>query len=317
MRRSLVIWAGVVLLSFVCASANAAITWDSPYQEFQYDIRENGGVFYYVSPYYFNELHQEVGRIDEQTGSYDDTLSKGFVEFSLQPGEMELKAIAKGPQGGVNPENGVLLQAGAEIIPSGMNANHGVIIDQLVDSFVSRRFRVNSSGLYGIKLNLAGVVNFHDFGSQSGYQATHSVAGNVEVVESLDDFVEDFRIIYSGAVSESGREFKGVVNLSTSARYEFKIGLTLTSHLVNWNYGPGVTGIIPVDDYKLGSVGSPLVLQGIVFDRVESLEEAIRILQILAQMTPPVGTTQDLNGDGNLGLEEVVHALQKAAGLRF
>jgi hypothetical protein len=86
---------------------------------------------------------------------------------------------------------------------------------------------------------------------------------------------------------------------------------------VNWNYGGSVTGIIPVADYKLGSVGSPLALQGIVFDRVESLEEAIRVLQILAKMTPPVETTQDLTGDGNLGLEEVIHALQKAAGLRF
>jgi hypothetical protein len=304
-----------VFLALSCAPANAAITWDGAYDLFQYSV-EHRGSFYHSSI----EPKFDRNADDTEESSYGAAASASLVEeFGSQPGVITLNGTAKGPVGGVSPANGLEVQAFVEIVPSGLTGAYGVDVDKTdVVSFVTRRFRVTSSS-NKIKANLSGVVNFNDFGSGS-YKATHSVEGSVELWESLDDFVQDFRMVYSGTLSESAREISANVNLLVSARYEFKIVLTLGSELVNF-YVLGsdiiIEGALPGgNNYKLGSAASPLVLEAMVYDPTQDIAEAIKILRILSGMSPAIGGTTDVSGDGKLGLEEVIHALQKAAALR-
>ncbi len=314
MRRSIWIPVSAVFLALSCAPANAAITWDAAYDLFQYSVEIRGS-------FYHSSIEPKFGipADDLEESVYGAAASASLVEeFGSEPGRISLNGTAKGPFGGASPANGLEVQAFVEILPVVLTGAYGVDVDQSAVSFVTRRFRVTSSS-NKIKANLSGVVNFNDFGSGS-FKATHSVDGSVELWESLDDFVQDFRMVYSGTLSESAREISANVNLLTNARYEFKIVLTLGSELVNF-YVLGsdiiIAGALPGgNNYKLGSAASPLVLEAMIYDPTQDIAEAIKILRILSGMSPAIGGTTDVSGDGKLGLEEVIHALQKAAALR-
>ncbi len=261
----------LALVAVTVPGSSAAITWDAAYDLFQYSV-EHRGSFYHSSI----EPKFGIPADDFEESVYGAAASASLVEeFGSQPGVISLNGTAKGPVGGVSPANGLEVQAFVEIVPSGLTSAYGVDVVQDVVSFVTRRFRVTSRP-YKIMANLSGVVNFNDFGSGS-FKATHSVEGNVELWESLDGFIQDFRMVYSGTLSESARDISANVNLLTNARYELKIVLTLGSELVNF-YVLGnnivIVGTLPGNNnYKLGSAASPLVLKATVFDLSEDVND--------------------------------------------
>ena len=107
MRRTVVpIFAVVALL--MSTTAYAVITWEDPYYTFRYGVDKNGGTFYYSlsSPPYFNSnkstavLHYDPSQ--GQYAPYNGIAWGDLIEFpGSVPGQIQLRAMAKGPDGGV------------------------------------------------------------------------------------------------------------------------------------------------------------------------------------------------------------------------
>ena len=53
-------------------------------------------------------------------------------------------------------------------------------------------------------------------------------------------------------------------------------------------------------------------------DGIVDIRDAVLVMQVLADMTPaqPVNKEYDIDGDGRIGLSEVLYILQKVAGMR-
>jgi len=280
MRKALIVMQmSMIFLALACPSVDAAITWDEGniYNVFHYGV-QNSGQFYNKQTDDYNPAG--IAEATEES-TYGATASASLSEFA---GMISLSSTAAGPVGGVNPvtppAGGLQVRASAVIAASGLAGSYlyGVDIKQNVVSYVTRRFRVTTPWhLYAVKADLSGVVDFNDFGSGS-YQGTHSVQGTVELWESLDDFNQDFRKVYSWPLSESVKTISVNVNLRTDARYELKIRLTLDSEMVNMIINPSsgtitISGPFPSGNYKMGSASSPLALKAIIFDLSELLND--------------------------------------------
>lgn len=378
MRRTILLT--VVLFStLTCVSANAAVVWDADFYQFRYEIKQNGGTFYLFSSQWF-EYMNDVESLYDDPGSYSGTASGDLDGFpDPVPGEIRMRAMAKGPDGGISLPNGLLVKAFSEIVPSGLNVSHGVDVDQSVISLITRRFSVGGNGPYRIEADLNGVVNFHDFGS-TNFQGSHSVGGTIELLEAPLGNWDNAQVVagFPLILTEGTRDVSAVVTLNTSAKYQFKVVLNIETNLVNLLLGepPTVMGSIPAGNYKVGSTDSPMVLSAIIYDPNQDgdgdgvpdaidncpgasnpnqddedsdgfgnacdncpfnynpaqgdadgdgigdlcdlgLSDAIRGLQVLAGLKPSLGGgLADVNGDGKLGFQEVIFALQNAAGLR-
>jgi hypothetical protein len=323
MKRSIIL-AAIFVSALVWSAANAGVVWEGEFQTFRYGVEWNGGNFQYNPAMYFSSssapsvlLYNPIG------GSYDPyngTALGDLVEFpDLIPGEIRLRGMAKGPDGGISPPRGIVVQGFTEILHSDLGADHGVDIEQKVVCWVTRRFSVNSSGSYIIAANLDGVVNFNDFGSAFPFLGTHSVGGTVEVIGTFDEWLTTFSVA-SFPLSEVDRDGDSEVSLETNAEYQFVVVLNIETKLMNFNLQSGIAGVLPAGDYKVGETGAPMVLNAIIYDPNElelGLADAIKILQVLAGLEPAIGDLPgDLSGDGKLGLQEVIYGLQNAAELR-
>jgi len=371
----------VVLVSALsCTAANATVVWEGDFYTFRYGIEKNGGIFYYFPSSYF-EPRSDVETLYHapplSSAPYDGTASGDLDGFpDPVPGEIWVRAMAKGPDGGINPVSGLLVQAFSEIVPS-LNVGHGVDIEQKITSWVTRRFSVSGNGSYRIEANLSGAVDFYDFGS-STFQGAHSAGGTVELLEApLGDW-ENAQVVagFPVSLSEGTRDLAVQATLKADAKYQLKIVLNIDTKLINFTLQQGVTGTLPARNYKVGNTGSPMVVSAIIYDPnqdVDSdgvpdaidncpsfsnsdqadgdadgvgdacdncpftynpaqgdadgdgigdlcdlgLQDAIKILQVLAGLRPSLGAgPADVSGDGKLGFQEVIYALQNAAGLR-
>lgn len=379
---------GVLLILLFCVPltslpVNAAIVWEGDFYTFRNDVEKNGGIFYYFPESYMQPNSDTATLYHNPPGSsapYNGTASGDFDGFpDPVPGEVRVRAMAKGPAGGVSPPNGLVAQAFTEILPSGLDADHGVDIEQKVLCWVTRRFSVSSDGSYRIDADLNGVVNFDDFGLEPPFQGSHSVEGTVELLETLNNW-GSVRVVegFPFSVNEAARNSTAEAILSASAKYQLKIVLNIETNLVNLILGesPTVMGSLPDGSYRVGEVSSPMVLSAIIYDPSQDaddddvpdaidncpvtsnsdqadsdgddigdvcdscpfaanreqadadgdgigdrcdlgLSDAIMVLQVLAGFNPSVGDPPiEVSGQGKLGFEEVIYALQNAAGLR-
>ena len=378
---------GVVLILAFCAlqtslPVDAAILWEGDFYTFRYGVEKNGGTFYYLPASYLkanSDTETLYQNPPNSSAPYNGTASGDLAEFpDPVPGAIRMRAMAKGPDGGVSPPHGLTVEAFTEILPSGLDADHGVDLEQKVVCWVTRRFSVSRNGLHRIEADLKGVVNFNDFGSGPPFLGYHSVSGTVELLESLDNW-GSVQVVdgFPRSVNEGAGNFTAEAALGTKAQYQFKIVLNIETRLLNYNYAlNSVEGLLPDGSYKVGETGSSMVLSAIIYDPDQdadddgvpdaldncpgafnpdqadadgdgvgnicdncpfavnadqadadgdgigdrcdiALPEAIVMLQILAGMTPPIGEgLAAAKGDGKLGFQEVIYALQNAAGLR-
>lgn len=379
MRRSIMLM--VVLVSALsCTAANATIVWEADFYQFRYGVEKNGGVFYRFSSQWFESL-QDVESLSDDPASYSGTASGDLDGFpDPVPGEIRMRAVAKGPDGGVSPPNGLLVKAFSEIVPTGLDISHGVSLDQDVISFVTRRFSVSSNGLYRIEGNLNGLVNYNDFSNSTDFQSSHSVGGTIELLEAPLGNWDNARGVagFPLILGEGTRDVSADVTLAANAKYQFKVVLKIETRLVNLRLQqtPVVMGSIPAGNYKVGEAGSPMAVSAIVYDPSQDsdndgapdaidncpgvsnpnqadgdgdgvgdacdncpfnynpgqadadgdgigdlcdlgLQDAIKILQVLAGLRPSLAAgPADVSGDGKLGFQEAIYALQNAAGLR-
>jgi len=245
-------------------------------------------MFYFGPLYYFKPDSQSTSVQYYQPSQglytpYESIATASLLEFNNDPdtipGEIRITAMAKGPDAGVNPPNGLLVQAFSEILPSDLNLNHGVDIVQEVVSWVTRRFSVDRDGLYSLNAYLNGLVDFNTFNVGSNYRAAYTVGGTV----SLERIVQtgggiDISMMpgFPLHLNDTERNLDAVVVLvakddrDRSVSYQLKVVLELESHLVNFTpAGWAVLGPIPSGFYRLGEEGSPVQLEVSLVERNE------------------------------------------------
>ena len=99
----------IVLLAFT--NAKAEIVWEGDFSQFRYAIDDNRGSFIY-KPIYFVDLNRPQAYaylpLQGLNDPYDSIATTEVIAYNAPgvPGQINLKALAKGPDGGINPENG-------------------------------------------------------------------------------------------------------------------------------------------------------------------------------------------------------------------
>jgi hypothetical protein len=278
-----------LFIAFLCARpASAEIVWEGDYHTFRYGVDKNGGMFLYNPAAYFQPNSQSTSvqyyqPSQSSYAAYDSIAEGSLIEFNNDPdtipGEIHVRAMARGPSGGVNPQNGLLVQAFTEISPFELNTSHGVDIKQDIASWITRRFSVNSDGLYSLSAALNGVIDFHAFENLDTYRASYSVDGTV----SLEQIVQTGGGVSISPVpgfplhlNEITRNLDAVLHLRAKDElnrpfsYQLRVVLDLESSLVNFSpYGWIVHGPIPNGSYRMAEEGAPMQLEVLLVERNE------------------------------------------------
>ncbi|MBN1842354.1 MAG: PKD domain-containing protein, partial [Deltaproteobacteria bacterium] len=268
---------GVAILFVILAFAQvqAAVLWESDYYAFRYEVQPNGGLFYYPAGVAggWVEATGVVTHSGVSAGPFSSILLKnvepGQSISGFPTGVIQMNAMAKGPDGGINPENGTLVQGFAEINLNGFGGNYAVDVDQEVKTYIVRRFRVDSPGQYYTGAYLYGLVDFLPFGTtSSNYHALYSL-GAVVTLEEWQDGSPDptkLRDVAQISLNKFDRYESIGVELSadTGIFYQFKIDLDLGTDVQNYDYSSfQVTG--PLNGpLEIGTAEKPFELGGFV-----------------------------------------------------
>lgn len=256
-----------------CA-AIAGITWDDdtlPFDEFRFAVEDNGGTFIYEPSEYFQSSSDteycSYRFTQGETDPYDCVANGDLEEFITPQGNIRLKAMAKGPDGGVSPPNGLKVQGYLETIPSDLTIDNALDTKQTVQAWVNRRLSVDQEGTYTLNAALSGAVNFIAYYNDPNDQAVYSVEGTVALEEIIDDNgVEVFIPMFTESLSDSdptlvkGVRLKPQTDAGQTVTYRLRITLTLTSNIVNYDPQPYQVNRIVDGTYQLGSPSEPFIL---------------------------------------------------------
>ncbi|MDY6986722.1 MAG: choice-of-anchor U domain-containing protein [Thermodesulfobacteriota bacterium] len=281
-----------VLLAF--AQVQATVVWKSDYHEFRYavEICPDGGIFLDTStaPPYFNpsgsaiEVFTNMGAM---CGTFQGTATATLPELG---GAIEMKGMAKGPDQGVNPQDGIVVQASNEVNLSGFSGNHGVDVNPVVRSLISRRFTVSMPGEYHVWTHFKGAVDFNAFGNTaSTHHAVYSASGRVVLEEYEEGTPPNFlRKVAEFEFEDSPNQDQMTVELSNRARvfYQLRVVLDLTSDIQNLEFFT-VTGPLS-GAFQLGTQEAPFELGAYVS---------------LAPPIPQYTLTVNTNGQGTVTLD--------------
>ena len=268
----------LVLLSIssgLPCEAVAGITWDGQFNQFRFDVEDNGGFFQYEPTEYINTNAfdtEECGYFPTQ-GQIDDyqcVANGDLTQFNPVPddipGEIQLNAMAKGPDGGVSPPNGLKVQGYLETIPSGLNSNHAIDMAQTVIAWVSREFSVDQEGEYLLSSKLKGLVQFDAYDNGPFDYADYTVIGSITLEEIIDDNV--FQLSgFPLFVSETNPSIAKSILLRTqtsggqAVSYRLKIKLDLQSEIVNFNLVNQTVSQTIAGTFELGSESAPFTLE--------------------------------------------------------
>lgn len=167
----------VCFLLFGFSQAQASLVWvqdamgnTKDYNQYNYQVIANGGNFLYDGNYFHTS---------SQTGSatsFAGTVKKVVPEFVNYPGSINMIGTAHGE----SYYEGLTVYGSAVIDQTNLTASHGVDIAQEISSVITRRFTIGETGLYNLKADLLGSINFSSFGvPYSNYWADYGVTGSV------------------------------------------------------------------------------------------------------------------------------------------
>ena len=279
------------LLILNTTGVNADINWHNDFEQFSYSVNKNGGSFIYPpAQYYRTRQSTETLAYNPFQGQFDPLSSVAYgelVEFGRSdiPGQITLKASAKGPAGGQNPENGLTVQAFAEIVPDSMTIDHGVRIDQQVIAFIVRTFSVDQADQYTVRGTLDGVINFDAFKNSDFHQATYKIIAEVELEELANLSNGEIEITrlpgFPLVLAEDTRSLNVQADLvkqnsrQMDVSYRLKVVLRIESLMTNLAESQGSTSIIaPITGtYQLATEDAPLKLSAIIDQEIVDTDE--------------------------------------------
>ena len=272
--KRIIIAAVFIVGTLVTATAQAAITWQGEFDQFRYDISKNGGDFYYLPGTYFNSKESTsfyyYAPLSGHTDPYDSVALGSLTEFVAQPGEISMNAMAKATGTLTSPADGLVVQAFAETIPTGLDQGQAVDIEQKVQSWVTRLFTVDTAAEHSLELTLEGTTNFDSFNISSMYKAVYSVTAEVSLEQGVDDGsgTKNFQTVSGFPILMEFADPNQTLTVplfpvdvqERPITYRLKVNLTLTSDIVNVNYMTfGTTGDLS-GNYRLGSAAAPITL---------------------------------------------------------
>lgn len=264
---------GAIVMCFILFAftpAQGAITWWADYEQFQYRVDPNGGVFHYNPGSYFSPAGYSNNTVSSPTGSFTSKATGNLIEFVGHPVTPPASIQMRGEAQGSDLVNGLMVKAFAGIYPIDLTAQHGVDVSQIVSSFITRRFEVSSPGTYPLIADLTGLngINFDSFFVNSLYQASYTVNGEVrlEAFTGLPTSPTSLgwgsgTVIHLDETTTHGEISVDLIKetpLHAAVWYQLTTVLTLTTDLVNTDWAT-VQGPIS-GDFHLGAQGAPIVL---------------------------------------------------------
>ena len=250
----------------VVSPANGAIVWESEYYQFRFAVQPNGGVFYDPVAQYFNpdgQAIEVITNVGATTGPFSDMASGSLMEFG---GAIQMNAMAKGPDGGINPENGVLVQGYAQINLNEFGDNYGVDVDQLAKSWITRRFSVDESGDYYLSAHLTGDADFAAFGDPVlRHHALYSYSGTVFLEEYQENPYTWLREVARLTFDNTTGNDMTTVELSDEPNilYQLKVVLDIATDVKNLYMMTSITGALE-GPFQVGSADEPYKLAAFV-----------------------------------------------------
>ena len=273
MKRFIVFNSFIIILWLLMSSpAQAEISWIDT--EFDYSITHQS-IFFYETNQYYNSYNEYIKK-DDGSASYSDEAIIQVSEFQDVPqagSGFQIDGLAKGPEGGVDPTNGILVQAFLSSTAEGLNDEQGVDISTLEAlSRVVRKFGVDEPDTYTVNMVLTGLADFNSFYVSDQYQAWYTVETVVtleELVGSGEDLVVTAVSGFPVVLDESSRTASVEVQLRSlddefqTVTYRVKTELILTTRIDNlaiqtWLVAGNVNGA-----YQVGSSQTPFKLQTI------------------------------------------------------
>jgi hypothetical protein len=255
-----------ILLSMAPANA-AEVTWMGSYFEFEYSVEPNGGGFLTTSPFAYQSASDTEDFFYDQVNGSSGTFSSvasGDLDMAASGWDVQMSAMARGPNGGVNPANGTMVQAFAQIDPNGLGSLQGVSIEQDVLSSISRRFTVDTDCDYQLSANFTGSVSFTTIGSETSTRhAVYTIIASVSIDRYTSNGAYVDRVRTVDLDPSEMQTF--TVHLSPSYVYQLEVFLRLGTDLLNYTTVPSwaITGSLS-GTYRLGTSGTPLRLSAFV-----------------------------------------------------
>ena len=276
--KRIVFCVAAIILVLAFTNANAEIAWEGDFSQFRYAIDHNGGSFFYNPLEYFANPNKTQAYaylpLQGLTDPYNSIATTDVIAYDKPgvPGQINLKALAKGPDGGINPENGLTVQAYADIIPDSLDSGNGMDVQQEVVTFIVRKFSVTQNGRYNIRADLSGMIDFDAFGS-GNYFASYDISATAELeqwIKSGDQETIDPTFTLKLELDENARRRVASANLITqnaqqqNVSYRLKVVLNIASNIRNYDFATGAV-LGPISGpYKLGDENSPLKLTAVL-----------------------------------------------------
>jgi hypothetical protein len=261
----------IIIYLMIFTPVRAEITWKET--EFDYSIN-NLSSFFYGQNQYYEDYNQYIKK-DDASASYGSAAEIQVSEFAdvPQPGSgVQIQAQARGPENGIDPPNGLMVQAYLSTVATGLNAQQGVDIDLEALSRVVRRFEVNQQENYSAKVELTGQTNFDGFYVDDQYRAFYSIRTEVkleQIAGTGDQMVVQTMPGFPVVLDEANRTATVAVQLQSvddqlrPITYRIKTELKLKSRIDNltlqsWAVAGDVNG-----NYQVGfpSPQAPIILQ--------------------------------------------------------
>ena len=268
-HRQILTWVVAIIFTGICLNVNAAVIWQGEFNQFRYAVDKNGGTFFHGPSFYLNFNDLTAAKAYDPSSGENSNLNEQalstVVEFGTPPGEIVMRAGAWGPDDVKNPTDGIRVQAYGEILPSGFDSGHGVQVSQGIISFLTRRFSVDTNGVYPLSASLSGLVSFNSFTNSASYNASYSFADTSisleEIIQISPNEIEIYALPgFPLPLNDQIRSRSVNVNFQTNRIYQLRVVLNLQTNLVNFNFQTGsVSGPI-TGSYQIGSANAPLIL---------------------------------------------------------
>ena len=260
----------VILCVATVSDLRAEITWNETATEFNYSI-DIQSTFYYAQNQYLGEYTDNPIK-NEASWPYNSVAEIEHYEFEdiPEPGSgVLLQAQAMGPENGIDPPNGLKVQAFLSTVAEGLNDQQGVDIDLEAVSRVIRRFEVNKQENYTVRMELTGLTDYDEFYTNDQYRAEYSIQTEVrmeQIVGTGDQMVVQTVPGFPVNLDESNRRELVAVQLRPyddqlrAITYRIKTELKLNSRIDNLTFQSLLVSGDVNGNYQLGSPQAPFAL---------------------------------------------------------